>query len=185
MPRRLIPFLAALLLCCSAWVARAETADFSLRDIDGKLVKLADLLEDGPVLISFWATYCEPCKKEIPHLIEIEKEFAAEKLQLLLVSVDSPRSQRGVKPYAKGKGWDCPVLLDPNGETMKKLKGSNPPYTMIVGAGGEVLASHSGYTDGAEKKLREELVELLRAKPAAETDVVEPAAEPAASEAAQ
>jgi cytochrome c biogenesis protein CcmG, thiol:disulfide interchange protein DsbE len=162
MLRRVLPlFLGFVLALCSP-AARADTADFALRDLDGKLVKLADLLENGPVLISFWATYCEPCKKEIPHLIEIEKEFAAEALQLVLISVDSPRSQKGVKPFVKGRGWECPVLLDPNGQTMKKLKGTAPPYTMIVGTSGEVLAAHSGYTDGAEKKLRAEIATLLR-----------------------
>jgi len=166
--RRAAGFAAALALVLAARVARAaDTAEFALRDVDGRLVRLSELLERGPVLVSFWATFCEPCKKEIPHLFEIEREFAADSLQLVLVSVDSPRSQKRVKPFAAGKGWDCPVLLDANGETMKKLKGTAPPYTLLVGRSGEVLAAHSGYTDGAEKALREEIARLLRGEPAA------------------
>jgi cytochrome c biogenesis protein CcmG/thiol:disulfide interchange protein DsbE len=159
--------LLALLLAGAAASGAAETASFRLRDINGQTVDLADLRAQGPVLLSFWATYCEPCKKEIPHLIELQKQFAAQKLQLALIAVDSPRSQKQIKPYVASKGWSVPVLLDANGQVMKKLKGSNPPYTLLVDGKGEVIYSHSGYKPGDEKALAKELARLLGADPAA------------------
>jgi cytochrome c biogenesis protein CcmG/thiol:disulfide interchange protein DsbE len=159
--------LLALLLAGVVTAGAAETAAFRLRDLNGQTVDLADLCAKGPVLLSFWATYCEPCKKEIPHLIELQKQFEAQKLQLALIAVDSPRSQKQIKPYVTGKGWTVPVLLDANGQVMKKLKGGNPPYTMLVNAKGEVLYSHSGYKPGDEKALGKELARLLGAEPAA------------------
>lgn len=158
--------LLALLLAGAGTAGSAETAAFRLRDINGQTVDLADLRAKGPVLLSFWATYCEPCKKEIPHLIELQKQFAAQKLQLALIAVDSPRSQKQIKPYAASKGWTVPVLLDANGQVMKKLKGSNPPYTLLVDGKGEVLYSHSGYKPGDEKALAKTLARLLGAEPA-------------------
>lgn len=162
----LLLVLAAALLALRP-LAAADTASFRLRALSGETVELAKLCEKGPVLLSFWATYCEPCKAEIPHLIELTKRLKATGLQLVLVTVDSPRSQKQVKPYATSKGWTMPVLLDPNGQTMKKLKGSNPPYTMLVGRGSEVLYSHSGYKPGDEKALEKELERLLAGAPAA------------------
>ncbi len=162
--------------------AVAEKADFKLRALDGKMVELADLCAKGPVLISFWATYCEPCKKEIPHLFKIVERLSERDLQLVLVSVDSPRSQKRVKPYARGKGWDCPVLLDTNGRIMKQLKGSNPPYTMVVGRNGEVLYAHSGYRPGDEKELEQKLAGMLAAAPGPQDAPPEEAADPPVEE---
>jgi len=165
--RRLSRLLVLLALLLTGTVtAGAETAAFRLRDVGGQTVDLADLCAKGPVLLSFWATYCEPCKKEIPHLIELQKQFAAQKLQLALIAVDSPRSQKQIKPYVASKGWKVPVLLDANGQVMKKLKGSNPPYTMLVNGKGEVLYSHSGYKPGDETALAKTLARLLGAEPA-------------------
>jgi peroxiredoxin len=169
MPRRILTILSLLLVLAAVLPAQAaDTASFRLRNLAGEMVDLADLCRQGPVLLSFWATYCEPCKKEIPHLVEIVKRFEDRQLQLALVTVDSPRSQKQVKPYVTSKGWTMPILLDPNGQTMKKLKGTNPPYTMLVGRGGEVLYAHSGYKPGDEKALAKELERLLGPAPAAE-----------------
>jgi peroxiredoxin len=163
MPRRLLLLLLTLLLSLSA--SAAAKASFRLRALDGATVDLADLCAKGPVLLSFWATFCEPCKQEIPHLIDVVKRFEKQHLQLALITVDSPRSQKQVKPYVQSKGWTMPVLLDPNGQTMKKLKGVNPPYTLLVSPAGEVLYAHGGYKPGDEKKLEEELAVLLKAAP--------------------
>jgi len=159
---RRIALLLSLFLLITALPARAaETAAFRLKDINGASVDLADLCAKGPVLLSFWATYCEPCKKEIPHLIDLTKGFADQHLQLALIAVDSPRSQKQIKPFVNSKGWTVPVLLDANGQTMKKLKGSNPPYTLLISPKGEVLYSHSGYKPGDEGALKQEITRLL------------------------
>ena len=162
MTRRVSLVLLVLTLLLAATGVRAtDSAAFRLRDLNGQTVELADLCAKGPVLLSFWATYCEPCKKEIPHLVELVKGFQAQNLQLALITVDSPRSQKQVKPYVTSKGWTMPVLLDPNGQTMKKLKGGNPPFTMLISPTGEVLYTHSGYKPGDEKALKEEVARLL------------------------
>ncbi len=162
-------FVALILALVLTGAVQAETVNFKLRNLEGKTVELSELCKDGPVLVAFWATFCEPCKKEIPHLLEMRKTFADEKLQLALVSVDTPRSQRGVKPYARGKKWDCPVLLDTSGKVMKKLKGKNPPYTILVNEKSEVIYSHSGYRPGDEKMLEKELHHLLSGEAAGDT----------------
>ncbi len=156
----LIVFLLGLALLQTP--LQAESVNFKLRDIEGNTVELDKLVETGPVLISFWATFCEPCKKEIPHLIELVDKYADQGMQLVLISVDTPRSQGKVRPYAQSRKWEHPVLLDPNGRQMKKLKGSNPPYTMIV-TQEDVVYRHSGYRPGDEKELAEVVAGLFPA----------------------
>ncbi len=164
--------LATLCLCFVTQVIAAK-ADFKLRDLDNQLYDLTAECENSYVMLSFWATYCEPCKLEIPHLIRIQEEFADRGLKLALISVDSPRSKKGVAPYARGKNWSCPVLFDINGKEMKQLKGTVPPYLILVDPTGEVVYTHSGYKPGDEEHLREYIEELL-APPT--TDVAEPEA---------
>lgn len=150
--------LACLLLSTAAWAG--EKVNFSLKDIDGKTVELATMLKKGPVLISFWGTFCEPCKKEIPHLVTIVDKYADQGMQLALISVDSPRSQGKVRPYAQSQKWKHPVLLDANGKVMKDLKGQNPPYTLIV-TQDDVVYRHSGYRPGDEKELEHAVAALF------------------------
>jgi cytochrome c biogenesis protein CcmG, thiol:disulfide interchange protein DsbE len=152
--------IAFLFVLCFSSLTIADDFKLKLRSTDGKMVDLAELNKEGPLLISFWATYCEPCKKEIPHLFDLRKEFEKQNLQLVLISVDSPRSQKRVKPFVSGKKWDCPVLLDTNGKEMKKLKGANPPYTMLVDKDGKIVYTHSGYRPGDEKHLGEEIKKM-------------------------
>jgi cytochrome c biogenesis protein CcmG, thiol:disulfide interchange protein DsbE len=157
--KRLVSLLLFVMVLVTA--VQAETINFKLRNLKGKTVELSELAKDGPVLIAFWATFCEPCKKEIPHLLDMREKFAEQNLQVVLISVDTPRSQKGVKPFVRGKKWDCPVLLDTSGKVMKSLKGKNPPYTMLVNEKSELLYTHSGYRPGDEKALEKELHHLL------------------------
>ena len=157
--KRIFSLLLLAILLTTA--VQAETINFKLRNLKGKTVELSELAKDGPVLIAFWATFCEPCKKEIPHLLDMRAKFADQNLQVVLVSVDTPRSQKGVKPFVRGKKWDCPVLLDTSGKVMKSLKGKNPPYTLLVNKKSELIYSHSGYRPGDEKALEKKLHHLL------------------------
>ena len=93
----------------------------SLRDTDGNLVELRSLIRPGkPTIISFWATWCAPCKKELSNYAELyadwQKEFDVE---VLAISIDDSRNSAKVKSYINGVKWPFRVLLDPN-EDMKR-----------------------------------------------------------------
>jgi len=144
--------LAALLLASTTLLAE-PAQDFTLKDINGKNRTLTEYLEQGPVLIAFWATWCVPCKKEMPGLIEIWQEYAEEGLCLLAIAVDTPRTQSKVKSYARSQKWEMPVLLDTSGNLMRKYQGNNPPLTVIIDQTGEIVYKHSGYAPGDEEKI--------------------------------
>ncbi|MBU1675409.1 TlpA family protein disulfide reductase [bacterium] len=142
--------------------------DWSLEDIAGNPVGLHDQLDRGPVLISFWALWCAPCLKELPHLDELAAEMAGE-LAVLAINIDSPRSVHKVPSYVATKGYDhLTVLLDTAGDVQRKLQISGTmPFLMLLDAQGREVYRHVGYREGDELVLREEVAKL-RETPAGE-----------------
>jgi len=157
--------LAALTLgfaLLGAGTAGAEPAsDFTLLDIDGKSVSLSDL-KGNVVIMSFWATWCGPCKEEMPHLQKMHGELKDKGFTVLSIATDDARSAGRVKPYIKKNGYSFPVLLDRDSTVIGTY---NPPktlpYTVVVDASGEVVKRHSGYNPGDEDELRKLVEELL------------------------
>ena len=142
-------------LLISSTVLQAEQAqDFTLKDLTGTNRTLTEYLDQGPVLIAFWATWCVPCKKEMPGLIEIWNDYAEQGLCLLAIAVDTPRTQSKIKGYTRSQKWEMPVLLDTSGNLMRKYQGNNPPLTVIINSDGEIVYKHSGYAPGDEEKIR-------------------------------
>jgi thiol-disulfide isomerase/thioredoxin len=153
---------AVILVPCPAGAGSSTTVpNFVLKDLNGKDVSLADLRAKGPVLVDFWATWCKPCLREMPHLEALHKDYAARGLQVVAITVDDTRSIAKAKSYVKTHGYTFTVLFDPNQRTLRDLQGVTCPYVVLISAEGERLYTHSGYRDGDEKELRKEVAELL------------------------
>ena len=95
--------------------------DLSIKLINGKQTRLSSLLEDGPILVNFWATWCAPCKKEMIFLEEFHKKYSDQGFRVLAISTDSPKSMSKVKSYIRAKKHTFLVGLDPNQEVAKKM----------------------------------------------------------------
>jgi len=154
-------FLLAALTPTLAGAGDYAVSDWSLEDIAGDPVGLHDQLDRGPVLISFWALWCAPCLKELPHLDELAAEMAGE-LTVLAINIDSPRSVHKVPSYVATKGYDhLTVLLDTAGDVQRKLQvGGTMPFLMLLDARGHEVYRHVGYREGDELVLREEVAKL-------------------------
>ncbi len=151
----------------SMWLAAAPAwagdpaSDFTLRDIDGASVTLSEL-EGQVVIMSFWATWCGPCKEEMPHLQKMYADLEKDGLTVLSISIDDARSASRVKPFIKKNGYTFPVLLDRDATVISSYNPSKTlPYTVVVDREGNVAKKHSGYNPGDEEGLREEVVALL------------------------
>jgi len=141
--------------------AADAASDFTLRDIDGKSVTLSEL-EGRVVVMSFWATWCGPCKEEMPHLQKMYAEHEADGLTVLSISIDDARSASRVKPFIKKNGYSFPVLLDRDSTVISAYNPAKTlPYTVLVNRSGEVFKKHSGYNPGDEVELLEEVKKLL------------------------
>jgi len=104
--------------------------DLSVRLLDGKQVRLSALLEEGPLLVSFWATWCAPCKKEMIFLEEFHQKYNENSFRVLAISTDSPKSMSKVKSYIRAKKHTSLVGIDPNQEIEKKMNALLMPTTL-------------------------------------------------------
>lgn len=116
--------------------------DFELKSLDGKNVKLSDY-RGKAVLLNFWATWCEPCKLEMPWIVDLNKKYGPQGLVTLGVAMDDS-SEADIAKFAKDMGVNYPVLLGK--ESVGDLYGGTEflPTTFYIGRGGKVVTSNFG-----------------------------------------
>ena len=157
-----ILLLSALLLAGIA-VAHAQLPSVTLKSIDGKTVDTAKLENGGkPFIISFFATWCKPCNRELNAILEVYPDWQDETgVKVVAVSIDQAQNIQKVKPLVDSNGWEYDVLLDPNGDFKRAMGVNMIPHVFIVDGEGKIVESRSGYTEGGEAHLIEKVRELL------------------------
>ena len=135
--------------------------DLSIRLLDGKRVRLSALLEEGPLLVSFWATWCAPCKKEMIFLEEFHQKYNENSFRVLAISTDSPKSMSKVKSYIRAKKHTFLVGIDPNQEIAKKMNALLMPTTLIINKDRKVSWYHQGFIPGDEKEIEAQIRAVL------------------------
>lgn len=129
--------------------------NFGLENLEGDVFELSEFVGKGPVLLSFWATWCKPCVEELKAYNKIYLAFKEQGFTLVAISVDSERSISKVKPYISSMGYEFPVLLDPNSDVARLYYARQVPYTVMIDKDGNILFSHIGYSWGDEIKVEE------------------------------
>ena len=141
--------------------AAEQASDFTLRDINGKQVSLSDY-KGKVVLMSFWATWCGPCKVEMAHLSEMYKELKDDGFVVLSVSSDDARTASQVKPYIKRKRYTFPVVLDKESTVTGSYNPTKTlPYGVLVGKDFQISKRYSGYNPGDEVKVKKDILAEL------------------------
>ncbi len=158
--KRIAIMLMAMVLAIPAMFA--ELPSVQLKDVNGNTVNTAELSNDGkPMIISFWATWCKPCKRELKAINEVYPDWQDETgVKLIAVSIDEAQNIQKVKPLVDGMGWEYDVLLDPNGEFKRQMGVTDVPHAFIVDGQGNIVWNHKGYVDGGEEEILEELRKL-------------------------
>ncbi len=120
-----------------------EAPDFTLKTLDGKEVSLSDY-RGKKVLLNFWATWCDPCKAEMPEMQKYYDEHKSENIEILAVNIDPLNN---VKGFVKEYGLTFPILLDPiktNGDTVNEIYQTLViPTTYIVDENGTIEAKYT------------------------------------------
>lgn len=139
------------------------------RTLSGQRVKLSDY-QGKVVIVTFWATWCAPCRHELPVLADIQKQVSREKLVVFAVNWQEKR-ERFREIVKRLKDIDLSLVSDEDGYFGKQYDVTGIPHMIIIGRDGRIAAIHIGYGEGEIPVLVKEINELLAAKP-------EPAAAP-------
>lgn len=136
--------------------------DVLLKDVEGKSVNMKDVTSSGKItVISFWATWCAPCKKELTNISELYAEWKKEyDMEIVAVSIDNARNIAKVKPYVDGQGWEYKVLLDVNEDLKRAMNIATIPFTVLLDKKGNIVYTHSGYVEGDEFILEEKIQQV-------------------------
>ena len=141
----------------------------ALKQLDGRPIKFNEIFENGKVtLVSFWATWCVPCKAEIKNIKDKYEGWKSETdFNFVTISIDDSRAAGMVKGYTKSQGWSWPTYLDQNSDLKRSLNFQNVPFTIIVDQEGKIVYQHTGYEEGGEDEVYEILKNVVNGKDAA------------------
>ncbi|MFH0734857.1 MAG: TlpA disulfide reductase family protein [bacterium] len=139
-----------------------NSPNFILDDINGRKIELIELLNKGPIVISFWATWCKPCMDELKEYKKVQEELNNNNITFIAISIDDEKSISKVKPFIKSNNFNFLTLLDPNKDAARKYSVQTIPYTFILDKTGQIVYNHLGFKKGDELKLKAKLIELSK-----------------------
>ena len=162
--RKLFLTFFTTILFSSLSVAQNRTLpSVDVKTLDGGSINITAIENnDKPIVISFWATWCKPCKKELNTIAEVYEDWQDETgVKLVAISIDNARSMNKVAPYVNASDWDYEVYIDPNGDLKRAMGISTVPHTFLLNNKKEIVWQHKGYVDGDEDELLEQIKKLV------------------------
>ncbi len=154
-------FILFFLIFSSSVFAQTEQGgklpSVNIKTLNGNVFNTQNITNDGkPIILSFWALWCKPCKKELDAYNDLYEEWQEETgVKIYAVSIDDARSTAKVKPFVSGKGWEFDVLLDPNQQFKRAMSVNMIPHTFILDGQGKIVYQHTSYYEGLEDEIFE------------------------------
>lgn len=133
-----------------------------VKTIDGGTFNTENISNEGkPIVISFWATWCSPCKRELNNIADVYEDWVEETgVKLVAISIDDTRNMAKVAPYVNGQGWEYDVYIDPNQDLKRAMNVNNVPHTFLLDGKGNIVWQHNSYAEGDEYELYEKIKKL-------------------------
>jgi peroxiredoxin len=155
-------FAMTMLVASLAWAATVSgpAPAFTLQSNAGGQVSLASL-KGKVVMVNFWATWCVPCRQEMPHLEALYEKYNSLGFELLAVNVEKNNAE-GARKWLQETPVTFPVLFDPENQVTKLYKVQTMPSTVIIGRDGTMRFMHNGYKPGYENDYQTQVRTLLR-----------------------
>lgn len=145
--------------------AAAQIPSVNVENTQGEVVDTGKLVDGKtPMIISFWATTCKPCLRELDAISEQMPDWLEEaEFRVVAVSTDDNRFTAKARSLAEGRGWDdFIVIYDKNQEFMRAMNVNLTPQVYVADADGKIVYSHTGYTPGSEQELLEAIKKLKK-----------------------
>ena len=136
-----------------------KAPNFTLKSRSGKNIKLSELRGEV-VMLNFWASWCGPCRKEMPLLEKIHKKY--KRLGFTLLGVNVEENSSAAKNYLKDVKVSFPILFDTTNKTSKLYDVSAMPTTILIDRNGSKRFIHKGYKPGYENDYKKQIKKLLR-----------------------
>ena len=134
-----------------------------IKTLTGETFNTSQILNDGPIFVSFWATWCKPCIKELIAVNENYIDWQDETgLKVYAISIDDTKSMSRVAPFVNGRAWDFEVLLDSNSDFKRAMNVINVPHSFILDKTGKVVWQHTSYSPGDEDEIYEIIKKLSK-----------------------
>ena len=135
--------------------------NFELEDINGGIFELNETKGKGPIILSFFASICKPCRDQTEAFSKIYGDYKDEGLMLIAISTDDQKTVAKVKPYIKSKGYTFPVLYDTNNDVARMYYAMAVPYSVIINKKGRIVYTHLGYMKGDEIEVNNKIRQLV------------------------
>jgi peroxiredoxin len=136
-------------------------------DVNAPAVKTLSDYRDKVVLLNVWATWCVPCRSEMPSIQALHKQLGPHGLKIVAVSVDNPGSEQQIRDFAKEYGLTFEILQDETGAIQRIYQTTGVPETFVIGRDGVIRKKIIGAADWSSKENVAVLRELLGLPPAA------------------
>ncbi len=136
-----------------------EAPDFTLKSLSGKNLKLSEYA-GNVVLLNFWASWCAPCRLEMPLLNELHNKY--QKLGFVVLGVNVEEQTDKARSYISERPVDFPVVFDSSNIVSKQYQVIAMPTTVLIDRNGNMRYLHQGYKPGDEKKYTKMIKKLIR-----------------------
>jgi thiol-disulfide isomerase/thioredoxin len=130
--------------------------DFTLTDLNGEEFTLSDMAGDKPVVIDFWATWCGPCRMEIPLLNEFAQSHEGE-VRVIGITSEEAESEQAIRDFVDEQGLVFSIFQQPTGDVATSYYVTAIPFLVVIGADGKVVATHLGYNEETITELETDL----------------------------
>jgi thiol-disulfide isomerase/thioredoxin len=134
----------------------------ALKDLDGGSHRLADY-RGKVILVNFWATWCGPCRDEMPSIQELKDKLAGKPFVVLAVNLDEPESR--IRKFLSQMRLDFTILLDPEGKTARAWRARILPASYVIGPDGKIRYTLVGEINWGHEQVVSRIAELLPSKP--------------------
>ena len=154
-------FLLGLLMVSAVLGQDRALPNATLKDMRNRPVQIQKQTKGDIVLVNFWATYCVPCRKEMPLLNDLQQKYKQQGVQVIGVAIDDSRTVGRVSSVIRALKVDYGILLDTEQKLYKNFNTSAMPFSILVNREGTIVWEHTGYIPGDEKKMESEILKLL------------------------